>query len=274
MNNFSGLDESRYSIKKNARRIWAIGSIHGELEDLRIVHKKLISKFRRGDKLVYLGNYFGDTKHNKETLDELLMARRKIMSLPEVFMPEDFFYLRGAREEMFFKLLQLHFAPNPALVMEWLLDHGIGSSLAAYGETESAARTIVRHGTVALTKWTTSIKRQIQNCPGHIDLTNSLKRACVTEDGALLFVHASVDTTRPLTMQKDQFWWDNGNFNEIKNKFSDFSKVIRGYDHSNSGIVLNKDYIASIDGGCGRSGKLHAVCFTPDGIKHDEIMSR
>ena len=274
MNNFSGLDESRYGIFKNARRIWAIGSIHGELEDLRIVHKKLISKFRRGDKLVYLGNYFGDTKHNKETLDELLMARRKIMSLPEVFMPEDFFYLRGAREEMFFKLLQLHFAPNPALVMEWLLDHGMGSSLAAYGETESTARTIVRHGTVALTKWTTGIKRQIQNCPGHIDFTNSLKRACVTEDGALLFVHASVDTTRPLTMQKDQFWWDNGNFNEIKNKFSDFSKVIRGYDHSNSGIVLNKDYIASIDGGCGRSGKLHAVCFTPDGIKHDEIMSR
>ena len=274
MNNFSGLDESRYGILKNARRIWAIGSIHGELEDLRIVHKKLISKFRRGDKLVYLGNYFGDSKHNKETLDELLMARRKIMSLPEVFMPEDFFYLRGAREEMFFKLLQLHFAPNPALVMEWLLDHGMGSSLAAYGETESAARTIVRHGTVALTKWTTGIKRQIQNCPGHIDFTNSLKRACVTEDGALLFVHASVDTTRPLTMQKDQFWWDNGNFNEIKNKFSDFSKVIRGYDHLNSGIVLNKDYIASIDGGCGRSGKLHAVCFTPDGIKHDEIMSR
>ena len=274
MNNFSGLDESRYGILKNAKRIWAIGSIHGELEDLRIVHKKLISKFRRGDKLVYLGNYFGDTKHNKETLDELLMARRRIMSLPEVFMPEDFFYLRGAREEMFFKLLQLHFAPNPALVMEWLLDHGMGSSLAAYGETESAARTIVRHGTVALTKWTTSIKRQIQNYPGHIDLTNSLKRACVTEDGALLFVHASVDTTRPLTMQKDQFWWDNGKFNEIKNKFSDFSKVIRGYDHSNSGIVLNKDYIASIDGGCGRSGKLHAVCFTPDGLKHDEIMSR
>ena len=83
MNNFSGLDESRYGILKNARRIWAIGSIHGELEDLRIVHKKLISKFRRGDKLVYLGNYFGDTKHNKETLDELLMARRKIMSLPD-----------------------------------------------------------------------------------------------------------------------------------------------------------------------------------------------
>lgn len=272
-NDFSGLDDNRYGVLKNAKRIWAIGSIHGELEVLRVIHKKLVSKFRRGDKLVYLGNYFGDSKDNKETFDELLSARRKIMSLPEVFMPEDFVYLRGAREEMFFKLLQLHFAPNPAPVMEWLLDHGIGSSLTAYGETEDAARAIVRQGTMALTKWTNGIRRQIQNCPGHIDLTNCLKRACLTDDGTLLFVHASVDTTRPLTMQKDQFWWDNGNFNEIDQSFSDFSKVIRGYDHSNSGVVLNRDYIATIDGGCGRGGKLHAVCFTPDGVKHDEIMS-
>ena len=273
-NDFSGLDDNRYGILKNAKRVWAIGSIHGELEDLKGVHRKLISKFRRGDKLVYLGNYFGDSNYNKETFDELLDARRKIMSLPEVFMPEDFVYLRGAREEMFFKLLQIHFAPNPTQIMDWLLDHGIVSSIAAYGETEKNARAIVRQGTMALTKWTNGIRRQIQSCPGHIDLTNCLKRACVTEDGSLLFVHASVDTTRPLTMQKDQFWWDNGTFNDIDQSFSDFSKVIRGYDHSNSGVVLNKKFVATIDGGCGRGGKLHAVCFTPDGVKHDEIMSK
>jgi len=190
-----------------------------------------------------------------------------------VFMPEDFVYLRGAREEMFFKLLQLHFAPNPAQIMEWLLDHGIASSISAYGETEKAAKAIVRQGTMALTKWTNGIRRQIQNCPGHIDLTNCLKRACVTEDGTLLFVHACVDPTRPLTMQKDQFWWDSGNFKEINEKFSDFSRVIRGYDHSNAGLDLVSPYTATIDGGCGRGGKLHAVCFTPDGVKHDEIAS-
>ncbi|MBL4601677.1 MAG: hypothetical protein JKY84_02930 [Emcibacteraceae bacterium] len=272
-NNFSSLDDNRYGLFTNAKRIWAIGSIHGELEALKLVHKTLISKFRRGDKLVYLGNYFGDTKFNKETFDEILIARRKIMSLPEVFMPEDFIYLRGAREEMFFKLLQLHFAPNPAPVMEWLLDHGMGASIEAYGETVQKARAIVRQGTMALTKWTNGIRRQIQNCPGHIDLTNCLKRACLTDDGNLLFVHASVDTSRPLTMQKDQFWWDNGDFDKIDENFSEFIKVIRGYDHSNSGVNLKNKYTATIDGGCDRGGKLHAVCFTPDGIKHDEIIS-
>ncbi|MCP5382335.1 MAG: hypothetical protein H6912_08185 [Kordiimonadaceae bacterium] len=272
VNDFSGLDNNRYGILKNAKRIWAIGSIHGELEKLRSIHKILISKFRKGDKLVYLGNYFGDSDQNKETYDEILIARRTLMSLPEVFMPEDFVYLRGAREEMFFKLLQIHFAPDPANVMDWLLDHGMGSSLAAYGENKTAAKAIVRQGTMALTKWTNGIRRKIQTCPGHIELTNNLKRACITDDGNLLFVHACVDTTRPLTMQKDQFWWDNGQFGDINEKFSNFSKVIRGYDHKNAGINLSCEFTATIDGGCGRGGKLHAVCFTPDGQKSDEII--
>ena len=269
----SGLDDNRYGLLKNAKRVWAIGSIHGELTELRKVHEALVSKFRRGDKLVYLGNYFGDSEDNKLVFDEILITRRRFMSLPEVFMPEDFCYLRGAREEMFFKLLQLHFAPNPVEVMQWLLEHGMASSLAAYGEDEKTAIAIVRQGTMALSRWTNGIRRKIQSCPGHIDLTNNLKRACFTDDGNLLFVHASIDKTRPLTMQKDQFWWDNGAFDKLDQKFSEFIKVIRGYDHSNSGIDLNGQFTATIDGGCGRGGKLHAICFTPDGIKHDEITS-
>lgn len=268
----SGLDDNRYGLLRNAKRIWAVGAIHGELTALKKVHKQLISKFRRGDKLVYLGNYFGDSQKNKETYDEILNTRRAIMSLPEVFMPEDFVYLRGAREEMFFKLLQIHFAPNPVEVMEWLLQHGMGSSIAAYGENDNKARAIVRQGTMALTKWTNNIRRQIQSCPGHIELTNCLKRACLTDDGNLLFVHACIDPTRPLTMQKDQFWWDSGRFDEINEKFSEFTKVIRGYDHANNGVILDRQFTCTIDGGCGRGGNLHAICFTPDGEKHDEIV--
>ncbi len=269
---FSGLDENRYGLFKRAKRIWAVGSIHGQIDDLQKVHKTLVSKFRRGDKLVYLGNYFGD-KNNKETIDEILITRRRIMSLPEVFMPEDFAFLRGAREEMFFKLLQLQYAPNPVEVMDWLLDHGIAGAISAYGENEKTARAIVRQGTMALTRWTNAIRRQIQLSPGHVDLTGCLKRACLTEDGKLLFVHACIDPTRPLTMQKDQFWWDSGQFDQIDQQFSGFKKVIRGYDHSNSGIDLQSNYTATIDGGCGRGGKLSAICFTPDGDKHDEISS-
>lgn len=268
----SSLDDNRYGLLKNAKRIWAVGSIHGELEKLKRLHKQLIAKFRRGDKLVYLGNYFGDSDKNKETYDEVLLTRRAIMSLPEVFMPEDFVYLRGAREEMFFKLLQIHFAPNPVEVMEWLLNHGMGSSIAAYGENDETAHAIVRQGTMALTKWTNGIRRKIQACPGHIELTNCLKRACLTDDGNLLFVHACIDPSRPLTMQKDQFWWDSGRFDQIDHKFSEFIKVIRGYDHAKKGVVLDRPYTATIDGGCGRGGSLHGICFTPEGVKHDEII--
>ena len=271
--NVADLDNNRYGILRGAKRIWSVGAIHGELESLEIVHKGLVSKFRRGDKIVYLGNYFGNSDQNKETFDELLITRRKIMSLPEVFMPDDFVYLRGAREEMFFKLLQLQYASNPVEVMDWLLGHGIASSLKAYGENENTARSIVRQGTVALTKWTNGIRRKIQLCPGHVELTSCLKRACMTEDGELLFVHASIDPSRPLTMQKDQFWWDNGQFNSLTNKFSEFSKVIRGYDHADMGINLHNDFSITVDGGCGRGGKLHAICFGPDGQKLDEITS-
>ena len=151
-NNVSNLDNNRYGILSNATRVWAVGSIHGELSQAKSVHKKLVSKFRRGDKLVYMGNYFGNSDQNKDTFDEILNTRRKIMSLPELFMPEDFVYLRGAREEMFFKLLQLQYAPNPVEVMDWLLGHGISYSLEAYQENEKTARSIARQGTVALTK--------------------------------------------------------------------------------------------------------------------------
>lgn len=273
VDDLSGMDDKRYGLLKGATRVWAVGSIHGELAALKSVHKTLISKFRCGDKLVYLGNYFGDHGSNTETFDEILKVRRQLMSLPEVFMPEDFIYLRGAREEMMFKLLQLQFAPNPVEVMDWLLDHGMTSSIAAYGENEKTARAIVRQGTMSLTRWTTGIRRNIQSFPGHIELTNNLKRACFTNDGKLLFVHASIDVSRPLTMQKDQFWWDNGNFDKIHKKFSGFSKVIRGYDHSNAGINLDNEFTATIDGGCGRGGQLYAVCFSPTGDILDKIVS-
>lgn len=271
--NVSDLDNNRYGILSNAKRIWSVGAIHGDLRSLQTIHKILVSKFRRGDKIVYLGNYFGKSDQNKETLDEILLTRRKIMSLPEVFMPDDFIYLRGAREEMFFKLLQLQYAPNPVEVMEWLLGHGIANSLNAYGEDEIAARSIVRQGTVAITKWTNGIRRKIQMCPGHVELTSCLKRACMTDDGKLLFVHASIDPSRPLTMQKDQFWWDNGQFNSLSKRFSEFLKVIRGYDHTNMGVNLENDFTATIDGGCGRGGKLHAICFDTDGKKVEELTS-
>lgn len=266
------LDEARFAKVQLPRRIWTVASIHGEAEQLAALHDQLIERFTRGDRLVYLGNYLGVGPGVRETVDELLRTRRRLFADPGVYEPGDFIYLRGAQEEMWSKLLQLQFAPNPREIFEWLLDHGVGPTIEAYGGTITAARANVRDGPLAITKWTSSLRANVHRSPGHRDWFASLKRAAyTTPDGGLLFVHASVDPARPLSMQGDVFWWDTGSFDTLDGCFSGFARVIRGYDHKRRGVMLDKPYAATIDGGCGFGGKLVAICFDPAGEVLDRI---
>lgn len=89
--------------------------------------------------------------------------------------------------------------------------------------------------------------------------------------GTLLFVHASVDPSRPLSMQGDIFWWDTGGFDAMTEPFNGFTKVIRGYDHKRRGVNLEHPHAVTIDGGCGFGGPLAAVCFSPTGEVVDRI---
>ena len=259
------LDQERFSCLKNAKRLWVIGSINGNLRGLKSIHRGVLAHIKRGDKFVYLGNYYGDSDHIIEIIDEILLTRREIMSMPSVYMPDDFAYLRGAKEEMFAKLLQVQFSPNPSEVIDWLLGHGMGWVLRAYGSSEDEARNVSHMGTVEMTKWTGRIRRVVYSHLGQSDLTNHLKRAAFTEDGKILFVHASVDFKRPLTMQKDNFWWDHGTFDHMDTPYSDFKKVIRGYDHQNKGSKLSGSFGMTLDGGSGRGGKLESLCLSPEG---------
>jgi len=269
--NLSNMDPERYGCLTSVERVWAIGAIHGEARQLKELHHQLLELLHKADKIVYLGNYSGKGEETLATVDEILLFRRRVMSMPSVYMPEDLVYLRGAREEMFSKLLQLQFAPSPSEVMDWLLDHGMGSVIQAYGTKENVARAISREGTLSITKWTNSLRRAVQNNPGHYELMSHLRRAAFSDNGKLLFVHASLDPSRPLDMQKDHFWWDNGRFNDITKPFSGFARLIRGYDHANQGLLLDHPLVATVDGGCGRGGVLSAVCFGADGQVLDQI---
>src|SRR5581483_7380064 len=115
-----------------ARRIWAVAAIHGEAARLARVHDFIGARFREGDRLVYLGNYFGHGEAVAATIDELLDFRRRILALPRVFAC-DVVFLRGAQEEMWQKLLQLQFAANPGEVLSWMVNAGIEPTLRAYG---------------------------------------------------------------------------------------------------------------------------------------------
>jgi len=112
------------ALLRGARRIWAIGAIHGDAARLKILHDRMGARLADGDRIVYLGNYLGHGAAIVPTIDELLDFRRRVLSRKNAFAC-DVVHLRGAQEEMWHKLLQLQFAPNPAAVLQWMVALGL-----------------------------------------------------------------------------------------------------------------------------------------------------
>jgi serine/threonine protein phosphatase 1 len=250
-------------------RIWAVAAIHGEAERLLHLHAALAPRLAKGDRLVYLGGYLGHGPAIAATIDELVRFRRLFLARRLAFLG-DIAFLRGSQEEMWQKLLQLQFAPNPREVLQWMLDHGVGATLAAYGGEARQGLAAARDGALALTRWTASLRAGVDAHPGHRQLLTGVKRCALTEDGALLFVHAGVDPGKPLDLQRDALWWGGVNILELEAPYGDFRRVIRGYDRRHGGLVESR-YAVSLDAGSGFGGPLLAACFAPDGAILDGL---
>ena len=195
----------KFAVLKAGRRVWAVASIHGEAARLRQVHEALTERFMPGDRLAYLGNYLGRGTQIRETLDELLRFRRILIAAPRMFA-SDVAYLRGGQEEMWQKLLQLQFAPNPRQVLEWMMAQGVDATLAAYGGDARQGLASTREGALSMTRWTGALRNAMQAYPGHYELMAALRRAAYTDDHRLLFVSAGIDPARPFSEQIDSFW--------------------------------------------------------------------
>lgn len=249
--------------------VWAVGAIHGDLDRLTKLHALLETRFTPGDLLIYLGNYFGHGARVRETIDELLLFRRATLARRNVWV-DDIVFLRGCQEEMWSKLLQVQFAPNPIEVLRWLQAHGVGATVAAYGGAIEHGLAEAPQGALALTKWTSSLRDGIRDAAGHNALLSALKHAAFTGDKTLLFVHSGLDAGRPLTEQGDTFWWGAADFDRIDGSYGEYRKVVRGYDPRHRGMVL-EEAITTVDAGCGFNGTLAAVCFDGEGKPIDLI---
>lgn len=254
------------------QRVWAISAIHADAEKLVQLHDALLDRIMPGDRLVYLGNYIGYGPKPLETMQELLTFRRLVLSMPGM-VSNDLLYLRGGQEEMWQKLLQLQFAPNPSDVLLWMLSKGIGSTLEGYGISPHDGIMAAQEGVMALTRWTNSIRDAIRKQPGHDMFNTQLKKAAYTHtamEGSLLFVNSGINPTSSLDKQGDNFWWSQHNFDAIVLPYDPFSKVIRGYDPKHNGIRMNC-VTATIDGGCGFGGSLNSAGFDMNGDLIDLI---
>ena len=256
-------------------RIWSISSIHGESERLMALHDCLLRVVRPGDRIVYHGNYIGHGTKGAQTIDELLTFRRLVLSIPGM-MASDIVYLRGGQEEMWEKLQQLQFAPNPTHVIKWMLERGIGATLESYGLAVRDGITAAREGVMSITKWTRQMRETIKRRPGHEVFMTHLRRAAFTnfeagkDNTPLLFVNAGIDPARALTEQGDNFWWSKKSFNAINLPYAPFGKIVRGFDPDHKGIHLNC-VTATIDGGCGFGGSMVYAGFDRNGSVFDIV---
>ena len=253
---------SIFNVLRQSQRIWAIASIHVEVNRINRLQTIIRDKFIPGDRLLYLGNILGRGENVKGTVDAILAFRRDILSRRNMFV-HDIVMLRGAQEEMWQRLMQLQFSINPTEVLEWMLYQGIGSTLEAYGSSAEDAQSAIRQGPIAITRWTTKIRTAFQ-AAGHQEWLSSLKHAAWTSEGTVLFVNRGIDPERPLDAQADVFWWGGRSFATINTAYKGFGKIVRGFDPTAKGLAETQ-FTISIDGGCGRGGPLLAVCLNNEG---------
>ena len=235
--------ESNFVELKNASRIWAVGSIHSNLSSFNSIKDFILKNFKDGDKLIFLGNVLGLGNKSKETLTSLLNLRSKIMS--KFFIkPDGIIFLRGAQEEMFSKILQLHIAPNPVEIVNWMFSHGVDKTLNSYGYSNSEVLDIASSGTVSISKWTSKLNETIIRNQGHKEYFLNLKHAAYSSSKKILFVNRGVDTSRPLSAQNDCFWWGYQNFSKFNNPYNTFVRIVRGYQsNSNNELELAKNQV-------------------------------
>ena len=259
--------EGRFARLRAARRIWAIAVIDGEARRLAQLHDSISQRFQAGDRVVYLGNYPGRGGGVFATIDELLDFRRRVLGFPGGGAC-DVVFLRGTQEEMWQKLLQLQFAPNPGELLQWMVRAGIETTVRAYGGDLRQGFAACRDGARTITRWTGALRSAMNATPGHTALFAALRHAAFTENRDLLFVHAAIDPSRPLSEQQDAFWWGRQDILELKERFAGFRRIVRGVDGDRRGLV-EREFAVSVDGGAGRGGRLIAACFGLDGALVD-----
>ena len=226
--------KSNFIELKKTNKIWAIGSIHSNIESFNSIKKFILSNFDTNDKLIFLGNIIGLGNNSKDTLTSVIDLRFNLMSKFKL-EADSIVFLRGAQEEMFSKLLQLQLAPNPAEIVEWMFEHGVNKTIESYGFSEDEVKNISSSGTLNISKFTSILNKKLKSNEGHTEYFLNLKHAAYSHSKKILFVNRGVDITRPLSAQNDCFWWGFQNFSKIQEPYKSFLRIVRGYESEHIG---------------------------------------
>jgi len=202
-------------------RIFAIGDIHGCLDELkRMINKleNLKKPLTKKDEIVFVGDYIDRGPDSKGVIDYLIKLSKKYKIM----------FIKGNHEQMMEDAIV-----NYIFERLWISNGGI-QTIQSYGID--------------------CFEFNIDSFPkDHIEFINNTKLYYETED--YIFVHAGINQELPFEKQKDYMLWVREEF--ISNDTKWKRKVIFGHTVHKEPLVM--DNKIGIDTGCFYYGKLTCV---------------
>ena len=226
--------------------IFAIGDIHGCLNELTLLHKKILThdKFNvKNDLIIYLGDYIDRGKNSKEVINQILkLKNNKINTIN----------LMGNHDEF-----MIDFLFNKKNNIKNWINFGLDQTIRSYGiEIVEFIKDGFEDSIIDRLRNTLLEKMDEE----HINFFKNLELSFTTEK--YLFVHAGVDPKKKLEDQtKQDFLWSRSN--DFFNKDFKTDKIIV-HGHTPEIEIVSHPYRINIDTGCYFSGKLSCVCLNDD----------
>ena len=222
--------------------IFAIGDIHGSLDQLISIHNKIFNYpnyKKEEDLLVYLGDYIDRGPKSKQVVDQILNLKNEGINTT---------FLMGNHDELMFDFLfkEINNLKN------WL-NFGADNTFKSYDieVVEFIKEGFEDHNIEKLRK--VLIEKLGHD---HINFFSNLKLTFSATQ--YLFVHAGIDPKKNLSDQskKDYLWSRSNDF--FHKDFKAEKIIVHG--HTPEKDVVSFPYRINIDTGCYFSGKLSCVC--------------
>ena len=224
--------------------IFAIGDIHGCLNELTLLHKKILThdKFDvKNDLIIYLGDYIDRGKDSKDVINQILkLKNNKIKTVN----------LMGNHDEF-----MIDFLFNKKNNIENWLNFGLDQTLRSYG-IEVVDFIKDGFGDDIIDNLRKSLLSKMNE--EHIKFFKELEISFSSEN--YLLVHAGIDPNKKLQDQtKKDFLWSRSK--EFFHKDFKAEKIIV-HGHTPEENITNHSYRINVDTGCYFSGDLSCVCLS------------
>ena len=224
--------------------IFAIGDIHGCLNELVSIHQKILSyeKYKKEeDLIIYLGDYIDRGPKSKQVIDEIIEFKNKGFKT---------YFLMGNHDEM-----MIDFLLNKINNLKNWLNFGADQTFRSY---DIEVVEFIKDGfdDYVINKLREILIAKLGN--DHINFFTNLKLKFSVSQ--YLFVHAGIDPKKKLSNQtKQDYLWSRSD--------SFFNKDFKAEKIIVHGHTPEKDFIdlpgrINVDTGCYFSGKLSCVCLS------------